>query len=75
MSKEAVVVEIQLLKTLVFYFMVVVLGGLFIACIVEGFRQQFMDNSSGATILYIVGLASLIAGVYVYKKGRLLITV
>jgi len=76
MTKETMVMEFQLVKSLVYYAMVVILGGLFISCIVEGLRQQFvLGNGSGGTLLYIVGLASLVSGMYVYKKGKLLISV
>ena len=73
MTKEFEVIELQALKALCIYTMVVLLGGLFLASLVEGLRQHLTGNTTGATVLYVVGFAAMIASVYVYKKGKLVI--
>ncbi|HLC93153.1 MAG TPA: hypothetical protein VJH23_05610 [archaeon] len=73
MSKEFEVIQLQALKALSIYTMVVLLGGLFIATIVEGLRQHLGGDTTNATILYIVGLAAMVGSAYVYKKGKQII--
>ncbi|MBI4210979.1 MAG: hypothetical protein HY544_05770 [Candidatus Diapherotrites archaeon] len=70
MSREFEVFQRQALKTISIYVMVVILGGLSIATIVEGLRTQLGGNTPYATILYFASLASLASCVYVYTKGR-----
>ncbi len=73
MSKEFEVIQLQALKALSIYTMVVLLGGLFISTMVEGFRMHLAGTTINATMLYLVGLASLVAAAYVYKKGKQII--
>ena len=75
MNKEVMVIELQAVKALTVYAMVVLLGGLFMSSIVEGLRQHLAANTGGATLLYFMGLASLTASIYVFKKGKQIISI
>ena len=74
MSREFELLQIQALKALSIYTMVVLLGGLFLASVVEGLRQHFAGETTNATILYVVGLAAMVASIYVFKKGKQIIS-
>ncbi len=58
------------LKAAGIYLSVIVLGGLFISCMIQGLLIQLAGNGFGATVLYIAGLASLAASLFVYNKGK-----
>ncbi len=57
-------------KALGIYSCVIMLAGLFISSMVQGFLVQLAGNGIGATMLYVAGLACLAGSIFTYTKGR-----